>query len=490
MTLPTERSAHFIDGGWVRPATGGAIEVINPATGLVFGRAPDASRDDMEAAVVAARRAFDAGPWPRMAAAERAAILKRMADYLMARANETTRLIIQEMGAPISFLSRGGAGPAAMLNYYADLAAQGEAAEQRQGLAAPYLVRREPVGVVAAIVPWNGPLFLLLAKCAPAMAAGCTIVAKPAPETPLDGFILADAAEAAGLPPGVLNIVPGGREAGEFLVSHPLVDKVSFTGSTAAGRRIGEICGRDLRRCGLELGGKSAAIALDDADPATVAEYAIPLGLGFNSGQACAALTRIVVPRARQSEFVDALSAKVAELRVGDPMDTATMIGPMVAERQQQRVQSYIDGARASGTPIAAGGKHSPDWGAGWFVAPTLFYDVANDSRIAQEEVFGPVGVVIPYDGDDEVALSIANDSPYGLAGAVFSADPVRGYAAIKRLRAGTVGFNNFAIDFTAPFGGFKASGLGREMGREGLAQYHELKTVTGLAAEPLHTAA
>jgi betaine-aldehyde dehydrogenase len=283
----------------------------------------------------------------------------------------------------------------------------------------------------------------------------------------------------------VLNIVPGGREAGEFLVSNPAVDKVSFTGSTAAGRKIGEICGRDLRRCGLELGGKSAAIVLDDADPAIVANYAIPLGLGFNSGQACAALTRILVPRARQGEFVAALAAKVDALRVGDPMDPTTTIGPMVAQRQQQRVQGYIDDALRAGTPIAAGGVLPSEMNRGWYVPPTLFYDVANDSRIAQEEVFGPVGVVIPYDGGDDTALRLANDSPYGLAGAVFTADPARGYSLVKRVRAGTVGLNNFAIDFTAPFGGFKASGIGREMGLEGFAQYLELKTVTGLNAEP-----
>ncbi|MGH6696215.1 aldehyde dehydrogenase [Sphingopyxis sp.] len=481
----TNRDRHFIDGQWARPVEGGRIEVINPATAKRFGEAPDGSVADIDAAVRAARLAFDNGPWPRMSAEDRATFLQRMADYLLARAEETTHLIIQEMGAPIAFLGRGGTAPAAMLNYYADLAVELPPAEQRQGLAAPYLVRREPVGVVAAIVPWNGPLFLLLAKCAPAMAAGCTVVAKPAPETPLDGFLLADAAEAAGLPPGVLNIVPGGREAGEALVSHPLVDKVSFTGSTAAGRKIGEICGRDLRRCGLELGGKSAAIVLDDADPQLVADFAVPLGLGFNSGQACAALTRIIVPRARQKDFVEALSAKVSELRVGDPHDPATTIGPMVAKRQQERVQSYIDGARADRFPIAAGGDRLSNLPAGWFVPPTLFYDVSNASRIAQEEIFGPVGVVIPYDGGDEEALAIANDSPYGLAGAVFSAEPARGYSIIKRLRAGTVGYNSFGIDFTAPFGGFKASGVGREMGREGLGQYHELKTVTGLGEEP-----
>jgi betaine-aldehyde dehydrogenase len=485
MVSLTERTAHYINGSWIPPVEGGVIEVVNPATEEVFGRAPDGSVADMRAAVLAARHAFDDGPWPRMSATERAAILKKMADHLTARGDETTRLIVQEMGGPIAFLGMGQGAPAAMLNYYADLAVKSEAPEARQGLAGPFLVRREPVGVVAAIVPWNGPLFLLLAKCAPALAAGCTVVAKPAPETPLDAFLLADAAEAAGLPAGVLNIVPGGREAGEFLVSNPAVDKVSFTGSTAAGRKIGEICGRDLRRCGLELGGKSAAIVLDDADPAIVANYAIPLGLGFNSGQACAALTRILVPRARQGAFVAALAARVDALRVGDPMDPTTTIGPMVAQRQQQRVQGYIDDALRAGTPIAAGGVLPSEMNRGWYVPPTLFYDVANDSRIAQEEVFGPVGVVIPYDGGDDTALRLANDSPYGLAGAVFTADPARGYSLVKRVRAGTVGLNNFAIDFTAPFGGFKASGIGREMGLEGFAQYLELKTVTGLNAEP-----
>lgn len=484
MSTMESRDAHFINGEWSLPADGGSIEVINPATEQPFGRAPDASNADIDNAVAAARRAFDEGPWPSMPAGERAAILRRMGAYLGERGAEISDLIVREMGAPISFLAHSAQAATMMLDYYAGLGVEVEPAETRKGLTAPYLVRREPVGVVAAIVPWNGPLFLLLAKCAPALAAGCTVVAKPAPETPLDAFALADAALAAGLPPGVLNIVPGGREAGEHLVSHPNVDKVSFTGSTAAGRRIAEICGRSLRRCGLELGGKSAAIALDDADSARLADYAIAMGLGFNSGQACAALTRILVPRNRQVEFVEALSERVKALKVGDPFDPATTVGPMVAKRQQERVEYYIADGCAEGARVAVGGSRKSNQARGWYVAPTLFYDANNAMRIAREEIFGPVGVVIPYDGGDEEALRIANDSAYGLAGAVFSADPARAYAAAKKVRAGTVGVNAFAIDFTAPFGGFKDSGIGRELGREGLAQYHEIKTVPGLGED------
>jgi betaine-aldehyde dehydrogenase len=477
------RSRHFIDGRWITPADDGLIQVFSPSTESLIGSAPCGSERDMDAAVAAARRAFDAGPWPRMTPVERAGCLQRMAVYLRERADAAASLITQEMGSPISFTRRGAGAPAALLDYYAGLAVEVGEEEPRRGATGAFRARREPVGVVAAIVPWNGPLFLLLAKCAPALAAGCTVVAKPAAETPLDGFLLADAAEAADLPPGVLNIVPGGREAGEHLVSLAGVDKVTFTGSTAVGRRIAEICGRDLRRVGLELGGKSAAIALDDADPELVASFAVPQGLAFNNGQACAALTRILVPRARQAEFVEALAGRVSALKVGDPLDESTQIGPLVAQRQQQRVESYIDAGKREGGRIAVGGSRPGNLVRGWYVAPTLFFDVANEMRIAREEIFGPVGVVIPYDGDENEAVRVANDSSYGLAGAVFAKETARAYTVAKGIRAGTVGVNDFRIDFMAPFGGYKASGIGRELGKEGLFSYFETKTLSGLEA-------
>ena len=484
-----QREKLFIDATWRAPLKNGRIKVISPFTEEPIGSAPEAGPEDIDAAVAAARKAFDEGPWPLMSPQERAGYLRKMADYMRAHGAETSRLITQEMGAPIKAMAPAAGAPAALLEYYAEMAVELGVEEERGGVSGKFRVRREPVGVVGAIVPWNGPLFLLLLKCAPALAAGCAVVAKPAPETPLDAFVLADAAAAAGLPPGVLNILPGGRETGEHLVSHSGVDKISFTGSTAAGRRIAEICGRDLRRCGLELGGKSAAIVLEDADPSLVASIAVPKGLAYNNGQACVALTRIIVPRACQHEFVDAVRAKVEQLQVGDPLDETTDVGPLVAQRQQNRVENYIALGKEQGAKIAIGGDRPRHLKRGWFVAPTVFYDATNDMRISQEEIFGPVGTIIPYDGGDDEAVRMANDSIYGLGGAVFTGDEERGYKAAKRVRAGTIGVNTFEINFAAPFGGFKASGMGREMSREGLMAYYELKTVRGLVPKPNNNA-
>ncbi|HTU13104.1 MAG TPA: aldehyde dehydrogenase [Allosphingosinicella sp.] len=482
MTLPRERDHFFIGGAWRAPATSARIEVVSPFTEDRMGGVPGASPADMDVAIAAARKAFDRGPWPFMSIAERAELLGRIAAYLRDRGPDIARLVSDEMGGPMGRLGRAPGAPADMIDRVAALAVETGDTHRRQGLLGEALIRHEPVGVVAAITPWNGPLTLLLMKFAPALAMGCTIVAKPSPEAPLDAFVLADACDAAGLPPGVFNLVPGGREAGEYLVSHPGVDKVAFTGSTAAGRRIAEICGRDLRRCALELGGKSAAVALDDADPALVAAVAVPFGLAFNNGQACAALTRILVPRARQAEFVAAIEAEMAKLVVGDPADPATHVGPVVAARQRRRIEGLIASGREEGARLVRGGDR-PAFAKGWFVAPTLFADVDNAMAVAREEIFGPVGVVIPYDGGDEAAVAIANDTPYGLAGAVFSADPARAYEAAKRVRAGTMGVNTFAIDPGLPFGGYKASGIGRENGVEGLRAFTETKVVLGAPA-------
>lgn len=475
-----DRPAHFIGGDWVAAEKGGVIEVRSPFDNRLVGTAAEGTAADMDRAVAAAREAFDHGPWPRLAIEERAAMVGRMADYLRQHAMASVDLIVAEMGSPRQFLGAAPESVADLFAYYAELGSQAPVETERLGAYGPAHVRREPVGVVAAIAPWNGPLFIMALKVAPALVAGCTVVAKPAPETPLDAMLFADAARYAGLPDGVLNIVPGGREAGEALVRHPGVDKVSFTGSTAAGRKIGAICGEQLKRCGLELGGKSAAVVLDDADPEVVARTAIPLGLGFNSGQACAALTRIIVPRRRAAEFTDALVSTMKALKVGDPEDLETVIGPLVAERQRARVEGYIEAGKAEGARLVQADPLSPDLGAGHFVTPSLFVDVDNAMRIAQEEIFGPVGVIIPFDGDDAAAVAIANDSDYGLAGAVFSADRDRAHAAMTRMRAGTIGLNTFYIDYKLPFGGFKSSGLGREMGPEGLAAFQELKTVFG----------
>jgi betaine-aldehyde dehydrogenase len=474
------RPHHFIGNGWVPAAERGCIEVRSPFDHRLVGVAADASTADVDRAVAAARHAFERGPWPRMSAEHRSAIVATMADYLRSKAKDAVDLIVAEMGSPIRFLGAAPETVADLFAYYAQLGRTVTIEEGREGAHGPAHVRREPAGVVAAIAPWNGPLYIMALKVAPALVAGCTVVCKPAPETPLDAFLLADAAVHAGLPDGVLNIVPGGREAGETLVRHAGIDKVSFTGSTVAGRKIGAICGEQLKRCALELGGKSAAVVLEDADPEIVARTTIPLGLGFNSGQACAALTRIIVPRRRQAEFADALVATMEGLKLGDPAEPETSIGPLVAERQRERVERYIEAGNAEGARLVIGGDRPSDLDSGWFVSPTLFTEAANSMKIAQEEIFGPVGVVIPYDGGDDNAMAIANDSSYGLGGAVFSADRDRAHAAMTLMRTGTVGLNTFYIDYKCPFGGFKASGIGREMGPEGLAAFQELKTVFG----------
>jgi betaine-aldehyde dehydrogenase len=472
----------FIGGEWVAPSTSSMIQVISPSTEEAVGEAPEGAPADMDRAVAAARRAFDEGAWPRLTPSERAAYLRKMAGWIGDRGGEIAELLTAEMGTTLTGNQMNGHGVVALLNYYADLAEKEGMEEVRQAFRGPVTVRHEPVGVVAAIVPWNGPFFLLMLKVAPALAAGCTIVAKPAPETPLDAYYLAQAAEAIGLPPGVLNIVAGGREVGEHLVRHPGIDKVSFTGSTAAGRKIGAICGEHLKRVGLELGGKSAAIVLDDAKVETVLNHAIPFGLAANNGQACVAMTRILLPKSRYSEFVDAITDCVGALKMGDPFDPATQLGPLIAERQRDRVEGYIAAGRDAGARVTVGGERPKDLPKGWYVKPTVFADVDNSMRIAQEEIFGPVGVLIPYDTDDD-AIRIANDSPYGLGGAVFTEDPKRAFKAARSVRTGTFGLNNFALDFGAPFGGFKASGLGREMGPEGFHGFRETKTIYGVEA-------
>jgi betaine-aldehyde dehydrogenase len=340
----------------------------------------------------------------------------------------------------------------------------------------PSLVRKEPVGVVAAIVPWNVPLFTAMLKIAPALAAGCTVVLKPAPETPLDAYLLAECLDEAGIPAGVINIVTAGREVGEHLVTHPDIDKIAFTGSTVAGKRIGALAGERLRRVTLELGGKSAAIILDDADLAT----SIPALLGssfMNNGQACVAQTRILASRDRYSEVVDAITEFASQQIVGDPLDPETQIGPLVAERQRARVEGYIATAQKEGGKITTGGGRPSSQSTGWYVEPTVFINVEPDSTLAQEEVFGPVVAVIPYDSPDD-AVKIANNSEYGLSGTVFTSDIPAGIDIARRVRTGTFTINGFSLEFGAPFGGYKNSGIGRELGPEGLAAYLESKSI------------
>lgn len=468
----------YIGGEWVEPAQSGAVlEVVSPFTEEVVGRVPEAAELDMDRAVAAARRAFEEGPWPRMAPSERAALIAALANEIRGRSQEFAQLITLEMGSPISWSLVGQAlAPTMLLDAFAALAAEFPFEEERQGMLGTSLVRHVPVGVAAGILPWNVPLFIAAFKLGAAMTAGAPLILKPSPETPLDSYLLAQAAEKVGLPPGVLNIVPAGREVGEYLVRHPDIDKVSFTGSTAAGRKIAAICGEQLKRCTLELGGKSAAVVLDDVDLATALPGIMSNSI-INNGQACLSQTRILAPRSRYDEVVDAVSTAVREMKVGDPMDPEVGIGPLVSQRQKDRVNGYIELGVAEGARVALGaGK--PAFDRGWFVDPTVFADVDNHMRIAQEEIFGPVLCIISYDGDEE-AVRIANDSAYGLSGSVWTQDPARGVEIAKGVRTGTYGVNSVAtMDLRNPFGGFKASGIGREAGREGIEAYCEIQTI------------
>jgi aldehyde dehydrogenase (NAD+) len=380
------------------------------------------------------------------------------------------------MGCPITqSRSIQVVNPVRILEAYLETAAAYPFSSVRRSSNGQAFVLREPVGVVAGIVPWNVPLSLTMQKLVPALLTGCTLILKPSPETPLDAYIVGRLLEEAGCPPGVVNIVPAGREVSEYLVSHPGVAKVTFTGSSAAGRRIAEICGRDLRRVTLELGGKSAAIVLDDADlDQTVS--ALRLGSFRNNGQICTLKTRLLVPAALQDEFVDRMCALVDSMPVGDPRDETTEIGPLVNERQRTVVEGYIERGRAEGLRLAKGGGR-PDIARGWYVEPTVFADVDPHATIAQQEIFGPVVAVIPYTSEEE-AIAIANNSSYGLNGAVFTTDAERGLRVARRMETGTVELNGCSAGFHAPMGGVKFSGIGREFGPEGLDPFVELKSI------------
>ena len=467
----------FIGGEWVAPAGTGTIDVINPSTEELAGTVPEGTTADVDAAVAAARKAFDEGPWPRMSPKERAEVLAATSGAITADMQTLAELISTENGCPVSWSLMGQVFAATMVaDQYVGLADSFPFTDMRAGMMGPSEVRQVPIGVAAGIIPWNVPLFLSMLKLAPALIAGCTMVLKPAPESPLDSYLLAQMLSDAGLPPGVVNIVAAHREVSEHLVTHPDVDKVSFTGSTAAGRRIGALCGERLRPCTLELGGKSAAIILDDADLSTTIPGLVPNGV-MNNGQACVAQTRILASRERYDEVVDAVTEAVAAMKVGDAMDPETEIGPLAAERQRDRVEGYITSGKEQGARITVGGGRPAGLDRGWFVEPTVFADVTNGMRIAQEEIFGPVLSVIPFDDVDD-AVHIANDSEYGLSGSVWGADQERAADVARRIRTGTCNVNTFTLDMCSPFGGVKASGVGREMGPEGLAAYLETRTI------------
>jgi aldehyde dehydrogenase (NAD+) len=489
----TEYSDHrsydelFIGGQWRKPANPQQLAVISPHSEEPIGHVQAAGPEDVDAAVAAARQAFDHGPWPRMAHADRMAKVEQLAAIYGAHIDEMADLITDEMGSPRSF-SRLGQAAAAVTIMHLTLAAAREFpwTERRQGVLGEVHLNRAPVGVVGAIVPWNVPQFLIMPKLIPALIAGCTVIVKPAPETPLDALWLAEMIEQLNLPEGVVSVLPGGTDVGEALVRHPGVDKIAFTGSSAVGRRIATLCGEQLKRVSLELGGKSAAIILDDADiDKTMA--GLKTAALMNNGQACVAQTRILVSERRHDEVVDALAAMMSGLQVGDPADEATDIGPLVAQRQQRRVEDYIRSGQSEGARIVLGGLNTAQANPakrGWYVRPTLFTDATNDMRIAREEIFGPVLTVLRYRDEDD-ALRIANATDYGLGGSVWTADIAHGLAVAAGVRTGTYGINMYTLDIGIPFGGFKQSGIGREFGPEGLDEYVELQAVIARGKMP-----
>jgi acyl-CoA reductase-like NAD-dependent aldehyde dehydrogenase len=469
--------AFFIGGKWEKPSSKNKLDVISPVTEQIVMKFPEAAPVDVDRAVAAARKAFDSGPWPRMSAQERGKALLKVAELLKARLPELATTWTTQMGAPISLTRYLSAQPSQLFEYYGNLIQSYPLVDERTGGHGERVrVVKEPVGVVAAITPWNAPLVLLCYKVAAGLAAGCTIVAKPAPETPADAYILAECIEAAGLPAGVFNLVPAGRETGDYLIRHPGIDKISFTGSSAAGRHIAAVAAERLARTSFELGGKSAAIILDDADVAKVLPSLVPFSMPI-TGQVCFSLTRVLVPESRKQELQDAYIGAIKGVKVGDPMDPATQMGPLAMQRQLTRVQGYIAKGKEEGAKLALGGGRPKGFDRGWFVEPTVFTDVQQSMTIAREEIFGPVVSFISYKNVDD-AVQKANDTIYGLHGAVYSKDAERGYEIARRVRSGSVTVNGLIVDPTMPFGGFKQSGTGREGGIEGLDPYFELKTI------------
>jgi betaine-aldehyde dehydrogenase len=466
----------FIGGSWHKPASPETIPVISPITEDTIGRVPKPTEAEADRAVAAARRAFDEGPWPQMSADERGIALERLADSLHRRADLLCEVYTAETGAPIALSRKMTQIPEFILRQYARMHEAVPLTEDRPLAGGVATVRHEPVGVVAGISPWNAPVAGISFIIGPALAAGCTLILKPAHEAPLATYLLADAVAEAELPPGVVSIVPGDAQFGEYLVRHPGVDKIAFTGSTAAGRRIMSLAADRMARVTLELGGKSPAIVCDDADFSSAVPNLVMGGLGL-SGQVCSALTRILVSERRHDELVDAIIAFIGGLRVGDPRDPATDLGPLTLQRQRTRVEDYIALGRSEGGKVVIGGGRPADITKGWFVEPTVFDQVANDMRIAREEIFGPVLSVISY-RDENDAVKIANDSPYGLSSSIYTQDSELAEVLASRLRAGQVHINGFGAGTGQPFGGYKMSGIGRKGGPEGLEAYQETKLI------------
>ncbi|HUF33026.1 MAG TPA: aldehyde dehydrogenase family protein [Acidimicrobiales bacterium] len=467
------RDKIYVDGAWVASAGSGTIEVVNSTTEEVMGTIPEGTADDVDKAVKAAKAAFPA--WAATSVEERAKYLTRINEGLAAKMDEIATLVSQEVGMPksLSLLIQAGLPMMSFANN-AQIA-ESYAFEETVGNS---LIVKEPVGVVGAITPWNYPLHQIAAKVAPALAAGCTVVLKPSEVAPLNAFVLADVIADIGLPAGVFNLVTGtGPVVGEAIAAHPDVDMVSFTGSTRAGKRVTEVAAQTVKRVALELGGKSANVILDDAD----LEKAVTDGVGkcfLNSGQTCSALTRMVVPRSKLSEVEDIAVRAAETYKAGDPFAEDTRLGPLVSAAQRERVRDYITKGQDEGATLLTGGIEAPEGlDKGFFVRPTVFSGVTSDMTIAQEEIFGPVLAILPYDTEEE-AIAIANDSIYGLAGGVWSGDKERATKVARQMRTGQVEVNGGSFNPMAPFGGYKQSGKGRELGTFGLDEFLEIKSL------------
>jgi aldehyde dehydrogenase (NAD+) len=475
--VPVDQLDDVYIAGRRRTAHSGEHTVVtNPATEEPVAQVVSGDAADIDAAVRAAAAAEVV--WARTPIAERVALVRRLADEIEGRTGAFTRLITTENGTPVAESAHAPTQAAAHLRHCAQVGPSVLAEELRPNPMAPgdTVVQHRPLGVAGLITPWNYPLSLIVVKLGPALVAGCPVVIKPAAETPLAARLLMDAVDAAGFPPGVVNLVTGGGDTGRALVEHDLVRTISFTGSTAVGRGIGQECGRRLRPVVLELGGKSPALVLDDADPAVIAATILKVSMR-NTGQTCKACTRLIVPNTRRREIVDLVCDVVSAAPLGDPFDPATFFGPLVSRRQRDRVLGYLEIGRHEGAKAVIGGGRPAGLDRGWFVEPTVFDEVAPDMRIAQEEIFGPVLSVLGYDDLDQ-GIAIANGTPYGLAATVFSRDEERAAAVADRLEAGTIGINHYGSNAAAPFAGQKASGLGVEFGVEGIAEYLALTSV------------
>ncbi len=476
----------FIGGDWVAPSTGSRIDVINPSTEEVFVSVAEAQAVDMERAIAAAREAFDRGPWRKMSHAERGGYVRALGKAIEQRAEDFARIWTSQIGVTLEIARGSIALPVYAFEQNAQIAETFPFEERHEpkwseGVG---LLVREPVGVVGAIIPWNAPLVMIGYKLAPALVAGCTVVVKSSPEAPGEALLVAEIAAGLGFPPGVINVVTADREVSEMLVRDPRVDKISFTGSSLAGKRIASLCGERIARFTLELGGKSAGILLDDYDVENVAET---LGIQATalSGQVCCSITRLICTRKRHDDLVGALAARFKQIRVGDPFASNTDMGPLAMRRQRERVEELIAAGKAEGATLATGGARPAALNRGFYIEPTVFGNVANSSTIAQQEIFGPVISVIPADSEDQ-AIDIANDTVYGLNNTVYTNDPDRAYRFARELRSGTVGQNSDRSDATIAFGGFKQSGIGREGGVEGLHEFLETKTIV-LDSAPSH---